>query len=165
MDDPYRAPAASIDAGSDEADEAKLAIAPAGRWRRFFNLLIDYITMVVLSTAAVIAYSIAYFSAHPMAEATPMESWGLLADYAFGVAIMFAYYVPLERLFGCTLGKLVTGTRVVSEGCGRPSWGQVIGRTFARLIPFEAFSFLFVEDGRVRGWHDSLPRTWVVHRR
>ena len=162
MDDPYRAPATSIDAGMDGA---KLAIAPASRWRRFFNLLIDYIAIFVLSVAVVLVYSIAYFTAYPMAQATPMESWGLLAEYAFGLAIMLAYYLPLEGLFGCTLGKLVTGTRVVSDDGGKPSWGQVIGRTFARLIPFEAFSVLTGDDARVRGWHDSLPRTWVVRRR
>ena len=138
---------------------------PASRWRRFFNLLIDYIAIFVLSVAVVFVYSIAYFTAYPTAQATPMESWGMLAEYAFGLGIMFAYYLPLEGLFGCTLGKLFTGTRVVSEGGGKPSWGQAIGRTFARLIPFEAFSVLFVDDGQVRGWHDSLPRTGVVRRR
>ena len=161
VDDPYRAPLAPIDAA---ADQAKLAIVPASRWRRFFNLLIDYAAIFALSVAVVFAYSIAYFTVYPMAQTTPMERWGSLAGYVFGVVLMLAYYLPLEGLFGCTLGKLVTGTRVVSDDGGKPSWGQVVGRTVARMIPFEAFSLLFVDDARIRVWHDSLPRTWVVRK-
>ncbi len=162
IDDPYRPPLASV---HPAVEEAKLEIVSAGRGRRFLNLLIDYVGIFVLSSVVAFAYSIFYFSMYPMAAATPLESGGLLVQYGFGIAIMFAYYIPLEGLFGCTLGKLVTGTRVVSEDGGKPSWRQVIGRTFARFIPFEAFSLLFADGGVVRGWHDSLPRTWVVRRR
>ena len=75
------------------------------------------------------------------------------------------YYVPMEGLFGFTVGKLVTGTRVVNAQGGRPTWGQAFGRTLCRLIPFEPFSLFFSKDGEVRGWHDSVPKTWVVRRR
>ncbi len=88
-----------------------------------------------------------------------------MAEYAFGILVMLLYYTPLEALFGCTLGKLVTGTRVVNERGGKPSWGQALGRSFARLIPFEALSVLVASEGQVRGWHDALPRTWVVRKR
>ena len=32
------------------------------------------------------------------AQATPMDSWGAPAEYAFGLGMMFAYYLPLEGL-------------------------------------------------------------------
>ncbi len=161
-DDPYRAPASPIEAG---AGADRLPLEAASRWRRLCNLLVDYVAMASLSFVVVMAYSIAYFARHPMAQATPIESWGVVAEYAFGILVMLLYYTPLEALFGCTLGKLVTGTRVVNERGGKPSWGQALGRSFARLIPFEALSVLVASEGQVRGWHDALPRTWVVRKR
>ena len=75
-----------------------------------------------------------------------------------GTANDDAYYVILEGMTGRTLGKLITGTKVVNERGEPPSFGQILGRTFSRFIPFEVFSFL-AEDGR--GWHDSVPGTYV----
>ena len=71
-----------------------------------------------------------------------------------------AYHALLEGFYGRTLGKLVTGTQVVGADGSRATWGQIIGRTFARFIPFEPFSFF----GRPppAGWHDSLSGTRVV---
>lgn len=83
-------------------------------------------------------------------------------DYGMGIVVVFLYYVPMEAVFGFTVGKLVTGTRVVDESGLPPSWRQVIGRTLCRFIPFEAFSVLFSTDGKVRGWHDRLAGTYVV---
>ena len=72
---------------------------------------------------------------------------------------MLIYYVPQEAFWGRTIGKLITGTRVVSEDGGPASFGQVVGRTFARMIPFEPFSFF---GSTASGWHDSLSHTRVV---
>ena len=56
---------------------------------------------------------------------------------------MVGYYVILEASFGWTIGKLVTGTRVVRFDGDKPHFPQILGRTFARFIPFEPFSVLF----------------------
>jgi uncharacterized RDD family membrane protein YckC len=72
-----------------------------------------------------------------------------------------AYYVVCESAFQATLGKLVTGTRVVTFNGDKPTFGQVVGRSFARFVPFEAFSFL---NRRPIGWHDSWTGTRVVER-
>ncbi len=80
-------------------------------------------------------------------------------DIIYAVLISLFYYIGLESLFGRTVGKLVTGTIVVNELGSKASFGQIIGRSFARLIPFEAFSFL---GSTGRGWHDSLPKTYVI---
>ncbi len=94
-----------------------------------------------------------------------LEEPSHVRDYGIGLGVMLTYYIAMEGFFGFTVGKLVTGTRVVTEGGGRPRWGQVVGRTFARLIPFEPFSVLFSNDKERRGWHDSLPKTYVVRKR
>ena len=65
----------------------------------------------------------------------------------------------------CMRTRGVRRLPVVNEDGGRPRWGQVVGRTFARLIPLEPFSVLFSNHKKRRGWHDSLSKTYVVRRR
>lgn len=85
-----------------------------------------------------------------------------IPSVVLGFAILLFYYVILEAATGRTLGKLITGTKVVNEDGGAPSIGQIIGRTLCRCIPFEAFSFL---SSDARGWHDRIPKTYVVKAR
>ncbi|MCA9066572.1 MAG: RDD family protein, partial [Planctomycetaceae bacterium] len=73
------------------------------------------------------------------------------------------YYVFMEAVFQRSLGKLVTGTMVVAADGSRPSFGKILGRSFARIIPFEAFSFLGSKTPT--GWHDTLSGTRVVKTR
>ncbi|MCB0630326.1 MAG: RDD family protein [Saprospiraceae bacterium] len=69
------------------------------------------------------------------------------------------YWIGFEYAFGKTPAKFLTKTRVVDANGNKPSFGAIVGRTFARLIPFEPFSFL---GSRPVGWHDSLSGTRVV---
>mgnify|MGYP000663414543 CR=1 FL=1 len=69
------------------------------------------------------------------------------------------YYILLETTNGRTLGKLITGTKVVHEDGGPASFTQVLGRSFSRLVPFDAFSFLGSE---AVGWHDKWSKTRVI---
>lgn len=68
------------------------------------------------------------------------------------------YYIIFEGLFQKTLGKLITGTKVLMENGSKPDLKHILGRTFARMIPFEPLSVLF----NTRGWHDTLSKTIVV---
>ena len=56
-----------------------------------------------------------------------------------------------------TIGKFATKSVVINEYAQKPSNEQLIGRSFARLVPFEAFSCL-----ADRGWHDTWSKTYVV---
>lgn len=91
---------------------------------------------------------------------TNME-WGAFVATTFilNVLIAVTYYTLLEAYAGKTLGKLLTGTRVLSEDGEKPSLSQCIGRSFTRFIPIEAFSFFGEEP---RGWHDRWTNTVVV---
>jgi uncharacterized RDD family membrane protein YckC len=53
----------------------------------------------------------------------------------------------------------MTPEPIVDASGNKPSFGKIVGRNFARLIPFEACSFL---GSSARGWHDSLSGTYVV---
>ena len=72
----------------------------------------------------------------------------------------FFYFVGCERSTGKTIGKYVTGTKVVTVDAGQPSIRQLIGRTAARFVPFEPFSFF--GDKQPVGWHDDWSGTRVV---
>jgi uncharacterized RDD family membrane protein YckC len=51
------------------------------------------------------------------------------------LVVVVLYYVILEGYFGRTVGKLVTGIRVISESTGRPpGYGRALLRTVLRLI-------------------------------
>jgi uncharacterized RDD family membrane protein YckC len=88
----------------------------------------------------------------------------VIQDYSLllTIAVMLVYYVACEAILGRTPAKLITGTRVVTETGEPPSFGQVLGRTLARFVPFEPFSCL--GDPPV-GWHDSWSHTRVVRTR
>ena len=124
---------------------------PASRWRRLTNLLIDTLGFLLLSGVCGIVLEIAKLLFH----VDMLASMG----GAYGIFVLVLYYLGSEALFGRTLGKLVTHTRVVSESGGPATFWQLLMRTLYRLIPFEGFSFLAT---RRPGWHDRWSKTRVV---
>jgi uncharacterized RDD family membrane protein YckC len=56
------------------------------------------------------------------------------ATLAIWLSLLAAYFPVTEMLFGKTVGKLVTRTRVVNDAGSRPSFVQAIVRTLFRLI-------------------------------
>jgi len=144
---PYAAPQ-TLDGGA-EAEAAEVAnFDSAGLGLRFANLIIDEIIVVIL-------FFVLVFGIKIVSPTTAVEDWTYVLIYGG----MFSYYVLCEAIAGRTIGKLITGTRVVRFDGYRPHFPQIIGRTFARFIPFEAFSFL---GSSGNGWHDSLSGTRVV---
>lgn len=78
-----------------------------------------------------------------------------------GLAVFVAYYVALEVLFGRTVGKMILGTRVISDRGTHATFKGILLRTLVRLVPFEPVSFWFS-----RGWwHDVWTGTEVVRTR
>lgn len=76
---------------------------------------------------------------------TVLLSFLLIPDYLLGNAIyrstlaiwiglLVAYFPVTEMLFGRTIGKVMTRTRVVDEAGRRPSFLQAMVRTLFRLI-------------------------------
>jgi uncharacterized RDD family membrane protein YckC len=149
--DPYQTPASTIEDLLAELIELR----PAGKWRRFGTYVIDLVCCQFLVFAFFVVVLVAY--GEPALDA--FAGW---REYALVFAIFTVYYLFFEGLLARTPGKFACGTVVVDESGNRPSFGQVVGRTFARFIPFEAFSVLFSDDDSVAGWHDTLSRTRVV---
>lgn len=150
---PYASPT-SLQHSVDHVDVTQ-AVVPGGQGARFANLIIDYFAQFALGfVVGIVAVIIGGEQAAVFLDETP----GLV----IGIPILLAYYFVLEATTGRTLGKLITGTKVVNQDGGTPTLGQIAGRTFCRLIPFEAFSFFGTPP---RGWHDSIPKTFVVKTR
>ena len=141
LTNPYSAPRA------EEPPFERLAygddLMNASQGQRFANLLIDYFCYF-----AVCFVLGAVLGLIGQADIAGFISW----------PVMIGYYVFFEGVIGATPGKMVTRTRVVGLDGGRPSFGQVFGRTLCRFVPFEAFSFL----GGGSGWHDRWSKTRVV---
>lgn len=164
-ENPYASPATAAEpvppiAGSVE----RFPVATQGK--RFLNLILDNIIVQVLSSVAGFVIGLAYGVSKVAAnQAITADDEGQLRILGFivGLGVALGYYVITEALFQRTLAKFVTGTLVVNANGERPSFGQIVGRSFARFIPFEAFSFL--GGNQPVGWHDSLSSTRVVSTR
>jgi uncharacterized RDD family membrane protein YckC len=140
---PYQPPTA-IEYGQEEAADLPY---PASLGRRFGNYVIDLILVVVVAAAM--------GGAMAVIDIELLERSGLLLQ----VAAYAVVYVLPEAAFGRTFGKLCTGTKVIDLRGGKPSFGQVIGRTAIRFVPFDPFSFVW---GDASGWHDTWSKTRVV---
>lgn len=160
---PYDAPGARIE---DALPGERLPVESAGRWRRFFGFLIDYVCATLLRwMVAIVAGVVIVRVDGPEALDALVAGMTGLAGAGVWFASVLVYYTVLEGCFGWTIGKLVTGTRVVDASGLRPRLGQVLLRGLVRFVPLDPFSLLLSADDVRRSWHDWLSRTWVVRRR
>ncbi len=156
---PYESPVAPSDSGGWDPVKHKMELVSQGK--RFINYLIDRVIMTVGTFGVGIVLGVVLVVVDPdgaMVEESTIDILG----YVVGAIFVFFYFVFFEMLFQKTPGKLVTGTRVVNKDGGVPSFGQILGRSACRFIPFEAISFLFGDSSRVVGWHDEFSGTRVV---
>ncbi|HEY5240807.1 MAG TPA: RDD family protein [Polyangiaceae bacterium] len=144
---PYEPPKSEIAAAPPDSNEY---LVDASSGLRLGNLLIDYVAFFIFSVAiSVVLHTLAALTGNKV----PAELGQML-----GLVEWVAYYVLFEATLGRTPGKFITRTRVVNRAGGKPTFGQIVGRSFARLVPFKAFSFL----GSRGGWHDRWSHTRVV---
>ena len=111
-------------------------------WKRFVNCLVDYSLLYIVFMASFY---------YPVRNRQFSPVFALLIE----LPIFVTYYVVCEYLFGKTLGKLVTGTRVVTREYKSPTFVRILKRTFSRLIPFHIWVLLY--SGRII--HDSTSKT------
>lgn len=120
--------------------------------KRFANLLIDLIAYFILSFIAGVILGIFITSGVAVTAFT--------LQFIIPFLVYALYYFIMEYSFGKTIGKMITRTKVLTTNGAKPGAGAILGRTFSRFIPFEAFSFL---GDKAIGWHDSISGTRVVN--
>jgi uncharacterized RDD family membrane protein YckC len=123
---------------------------PANAGQRFVNRLVDGV--LIMYVLLVNLDSITIFSNYD-------NKFEFVIVILIEIPFLIFYYLVLEGVFNTTAGKCATSTTIVNELGTRPSFAQILGRTFCRLIPFEPFSFL---RAGARGWHDSITNTYVT---
>jgi uncharacterized RDD family membrane protein YckC len=135
-----------LDDTFQEGNEIKLVEASKGK--RFVNYLIDSVVLQVISYLLNAAAGVTEENADPVYS---IFVW-------FGIYL--AYYIIFENFNnGITVGKILTRTQVVSINGGKPTTEHIMGRSLARIIPFDALSYL---GERKNGWHDRLSKTIVI---
>ncbi len=131
----------------------------ASNGKRFINYLIDLIPQYAISFG--IGYASVYLAEY-------IGYYGLsdfLLDISFAEELLFNYvllifyYVLFESLTSKSLGKYATNTKVILQNGQEPTPKDILIRSFCRLIPFDALSFLGTKG---KGWHDSISKTYVV---
>lgn len=146
---PYRPPTAEVEMAPVAAEGRALA----GKGRRFLTLLVDQVGYYTFSFVLGIVLALA-------GAGQAIQGMNKLQEILFGAVALSVYYLFFESLWGRTPGKLVMGTRVVDMRGGQPAFRDLVKRTLARLVPFEAFTFF-----GVRGFHDRISDTQVVYLR
>jgi len=119
--------------------------------KRFVTMVVDYL-LLPLPVAVCVA----------IVMADHLAAIGAEFEVLYGIAqLTWVTQIFLgELLFGRTLGKLVTGTKVVSTNSENLRFIQVFVRTLVRAFPIEMISFL---GKNPIGWHDSLSKTMVIN--
>ena len=125
----------------------------AGKFRRAVNLAIDScIQLILLGTV--------YVYLLVTGNETYMLRFDALSGFISTAIVYVIYYGFFECVLLTTPAKWITSTRTVRTNGKRPARVQMLGRAFARALPFEALSYLV--PGEI-GLHDLLSDTRVVH--
>ena len=122
---------------------------PVDRDVRFLNYIIDFAIIFLLGRST--GYFFSYLNI------ISVET-GKGTLYLLSFSVMFLYYFLGEWTTGRTVGKLITGTKVVTENAAAPGVWKIFVRTVFRFIPFDALSFFEYSVG----WHDTWSSTLVV---
>jgi uncharacterized RDD family membrane protein YckC len=146
---PYRPPVVHVEL----APEAAVGAPLAGKGRRFATLIVDYLGFYALGALVGILLFAVFGQG---AVAFYKTGWSTL----MGIFLVLVYYLFFEGLWGRTPGKMILGTVVTDLQGKPPTFGAVVKRSFARFVPFEAFTF-FGESG----FHDKVSKTRVIYTR
>ena len=125
-------------------------------------MFIDNIVVQVFSMGVGAIFGVKYVAAvgtDGMITGEQESLFELLA-FALGFFVVLAYFVISETIWQKTPAKFITKTMVVDIEGRKPTLRRIVGRSFARLIPFEVISFL--SGSNPVGWHDYLSGTRVV---
>jgi uncharacterized RDD family membrane protein YckC len=89
----------------------------------------------------------------------------LKAALATTVCVPPLYFIIMTAVFGQTIGKMITGIRVVRSNGGRVSlpraFVRLVGYVVSGVLLFAGFLWI-LWDPECQGWHDMLADTIVI---
>jgi uncharacterized RDD family membrane protein YckC len=128
---------------------------------RIINYIIDTISYFIICLFLLFLSGVAY---------RLFDSEELLLSFEAGVttlkgffswfAVWLFYYFFMEATFQKTIGKFVTGTKVVTKNGSKPDFIKVLIRTLIRAVPL---GFLSMNENRLGiFWRDIASGTYVI---
>lgn len=133
----------------------------AGLGYRFANYCIDFIFSIFLIWVFI---AIVILFLYIVNGIDSDESFDYLANLnplvdRIMTLLLYAFIMFLTEKFskGRSLGKLITGTKVVKSDGSDLTTDDLLKRNFSRAVPFDQLSFL-----GSNGWHDKWSDTNVV---
>lgn len=133
----------------------------AGLGYRFANYCIDFIfsiflIWILIATVVIVLYFVKGVDSEESFDF--LANLNPLVDRVMTV-LLYAFIMFLtEKLSkGRSLGKLITGTKVVKSDGSELTTDDLLKRNFSRAVPFDPLSFF----GN-NGWHDKWSDTNVV---
>jgi len=144
----------------EEAPERVLAFGMASGVERVISGAIDMIFV------GLIQLTLFYLTTHLVAQRVgALPSSALVAMGLVGAVMGAGYFLFFWSLSGQTLGKLLTGSRVVDRRGGALGFGRAALRLVATLVaalPLGAGFIGLWTDPERRGWHDRIAGTKVI---
>ncbi len=126
----------------------KTFMKKVGDGTRILNFLIDGFLVFFLSFTTFKYWNFYVVNWH----FKPINFWWFIAG------VLLVYYNFFEIIWARTPGKWVSGSKVVKSDGGKASIGQVLGRSFLRLIVIDFFFNAFWG----KPLHDKWTSTEVV---
>lgn len=148
------------EAGLEDAREPVLEFGMASGVERVISGAIDLVFV------ALIQLTLFYLTTHLVAQRVgALPSSALVAMGLVGAVMAAGYFLFFWSLSGQTLGKLLTGSRVVDRRGGALGFGRAALRLVATLVaalPLGAGFIGLWTDPHRRGWHDRIAGTKVI---
>lgn len=123
------------------------------------GLLVGFLTFVLTVCIGFVAL---LFDIYVRGESFPFDKLIILCGAIFSIA----YYIGYWTKSGQTLGKTMTGIKIVSTDGAPISAGKAVLRYIGYIVSgiILSLGFLWVAFDRKRqGWHDKIANTYVVY--
>ena len=117
---------------------------------RLLNFIIDSFAFLIVFLILAYIFGLFFNTDNPLIIKT--------AGFILLIVAFFGYYVFMEYKYQKTIGKLITKTKVLRIDGEKAQLGDIVTRTFCRLIPFDRLSYIFTTNGL----HDRLSFTTVI---
>ena len=143
--------------GGNLSKNEKNNLEPASQGKRFLNFLLDIIFYFIFTIIFTIIFA---FIVGIFGYASTIENYNDTFSTIFALIIMIMYYLLFETIYGKSIAKFITKTKVVNRDGSKPKFLTILWRTLARFIPFDSFSFC--TGNKPIGWHDSISKTLVI---
>ena len=123
---------------------------------RIINFIIDFSIIILICILLFYAFAKAIFL---FGLNNLIPDGKIISIDTLLLIVMALYYLLFESLANKTIAKYLTKTRVVNRTGDKPTFLQIVARTFIRtIVPLDLLTFIY----GAKGWHDRYSFTEVI---